>query len=35
MMKQWHSVKDRHREGIVFFRMGDFFEFFHEDAKVA
>ncbi len=35
MMKQWHSVKSRHGEGILFFRMGDFFEFFHDDAKQA
>ena len=32
MMSQWQAVKDRHPEGLVFFRMGDFFEFFHDDA---
>ncbi|MCB9831330.1 MAG: DNA mismatch repair protein MutS [Planctomycetes bacterium] len=35
MMKQWHAVKARHKDGLLFFRMGDFFEFFHEDAKKA
>ena len=35
MMKQWNSVKSRHGDGILFFRMGDFFEFFHDDAKQA
>jgi DNA mismatch repair protein MutS len=28
-------VKSRHRDAIVFFRMGDFYEMFEDDAKVA
>lgn len=32
MMSQWHAVKAAHPDGILFFRMGDFFEFFHDDA---
>lgn len=35
MMQQWQAVKGRHGDGILFFRMGDFFEFFHDDAKQA
>ena len=35
MMSQWISAKKRHEDGILFFRMGDFFEFFHDDAKKA
>ena len=35
MMRQWHAVKARHKDGLLFFRMGDFFEFFHEDARKA
>jgi DNA mismatch repair protein MutS len=33
MMRQYLSVKEAHPEAIVFFRMGDFFETFFEDAK--
>ena len=35
MMQQWQAAKDEHAEGILFFRMGDFFEFFHDDARKA
>ncbi len=35
MMKQWHAAKSKHKDGILFFRMGDFYEFFHDDAKKA
>lgn len=35
MMKQWQAAKDQHTDGILFFRMGDFFEFFHDDARRA
>ena len=35
MMKQWHAAKENHPDGVLFFRMGDFYEFFHDDAKNA
>ncbi|MEZ6196289.1 MAG: DNA mismatch repair protein MutS, partial [Planctomycetota bacterium] len=35
MMQQWKDAKSAHGDGILFFRMGDFYEFFHEDAKRA
>lgn len=35
MMAQYWDVKKAHRESIVLFRMGDFYETFHDDAKVA
>ncbi len=35
MMKQYLEVKDQHPDKIVFFRMGDFFEMFFDDAKTA
>ena len=35
MMQQYHSIKQNHPESILFFRMGDFYEMFNEDAKVA
>ncbi len=35
MMKQFHAAKAEHPDGLLFFRMGDFFELFGEDAVVA
>ena len=32
MMRQYKSIKERHRNHILFFRMGDFYEMFFEDA---
>jgi DNA mismatch repair protein MutS len=34
VMQQWHHLKKQHPDYILFFRMGDFYEFFYEDAKV-
>ena len=34
-MRQWRHFKDRHPDKIVLFRMGDFYEMFGEDARVA
>ena len=35
MMQQFHRIKSAHDDAIVFFRLGDFYEMFFEDAKVA
>ncbi|MFH1626135.1 MAG: DNA mismatch repair protein MutS [Pseudomonadota bacterium] len=35
MMKQYLEVKDAHKDAILFFRMGDFYEMFFEDAEIA
>src|SRR5512136_2597677 len=35
MMKQYHEVKRRFPGKLVFFRLGDFYEMFYEDAMVA
>ncbi|MHC4522764.1 MAG: DNA mismatch repair protein MutS [Planctomycetota bacterium] len=35
MMKQYHSFKERCKDSVLFFRMGDFYEMFYEDAKIA
>ena len=35
MMKQYLEVKDRYPDCILFFRLGDFYEMFFEDAIVA
>ncbi len=32
MMEQYHDIKIKHRDLILFFRMGDFYEVFFEDA---
>ncbi|MCP4258818.1 MAG: DNA mismatch repair protein MutS [Planctomycetes bacterium] len=32
-MKQFHRFKQQHPDSILFFRMGDFYETFYEDAK--
>jgi len=34
-MRQYLEIKDAHRDCIIFFRMGDFYEMFFEDAQVA
>ncbi|GAB4330107.1 MAG: DNA mismatch repair protein MutS [Candidatus Abyssubacteria bacterium] len=35
MLRQYSRIKEMHRDSILFFRMGDFYEMFFEDAKVA
>ena len=35
MMEQYHRIKREHPDDVIFFRMGDFFEMFHEDAVTA
>jgi len=32
-MRQWREAKDRHRDALLFFRVGDFYELFHSDAE--
>ena len=34
-MKQYREMKERHADAILFFRLGDFYEMFGEDAKAA
>jgi DNA mismatch repair protein MutS len=34
-MRQYFSIKDKHPDAVVMFRMGDFYETFYEDAKTA
>jgi DNA mismatch repair protein MutS len=34
-MRQYLDAKEQHRDAILFFRMGDFYEMFYEDALVA
>ena len=35
MIKQYLSIKERYADAILFYRMGDFYEMFFEDAEVA
>ena len=35
LMAQYREIKARHPNAILFFRMGDFYEMFYEDAEVA
>ena len=35
MQRQYHQIKSQNRDCILFFRLGDFYEMFDEDAKVA
>lgn len=35
IMQQYHRIKARHKDEIVLFRLGDFYEMFYEDAQVA
>ena len=35
MMKQYKTMKNRYEECILFFRLGDFYEVFEDDAKTA
>jgi DNA mismatch repair protein MutS len=35
MMKQYHRIKNRYRDAILLFRLGDFYEMFEKDALVA
>ncbi len=35
MMKQYYRIKEENPDCLLFFRLGDFYEMFHEDAKIA
>ena len=35
MQRQYHAIKERNQDCILFFRLGDFYEMFDEDAKLA
>ena len=34
LMRQYHEIKAKHPDSILFFRMGDFYEMFYDDAKL-
>lgn len=35
MMQQYLAIKEQHKDQILFFRLGDFYEMFFDDAKLA
>ena len=35
MMKQYLEIKEQNKDSILFFRLGDFYEMFNEDAQLA
>src|SRR5207237_3710355 len=35
LMQQYREIKNRHQHAILFFRMGEFYEMFYEDAETA
>lgn len=35
MMKQYFAIKEQNKDSILFFRLGDFYEMFYDDAKIA
>ena len=34
LLQQYHRIKERYKDTILLFRMGDFYEMFYEDAKI-
>ncbi|HUS45280.1 MAG TPA: hypothetical protein VM219_04525, partial [Phycisphaerae bacterium] len=34
-MKQFKRIKAKYPDAILFFRMGDFYEMFYDDARIA
>ena len=35
MMQQYNAIKKKHKDSILFFRLGDFYEMFYQDATTA
>ncbi len=35
MMQQYREIKEQHKDCILFYRLGDFYEMFNEDAQIA
>ena len=35
MKRQYNEIKAKHQDCLLFFRLGDFYEMFDEDAKIA
>ncbi len=35
MLQQYLEIKEQHRDALLFYRMGDFYEMFFDDAVIA
>ena len=35
MMEQYFEIKEKYKDYLLFYRIGDFYEMFYDDAKVA
>ena len=35
MLAQYRSIKEKHKDCILLFRLGDFYEMFYDDARLA
>src|SRR5215475_13797188 len=35
LMEQYHKAKAQHQDALLFFRLGDFYEMFYDDAAIA
>ena len=35
LMRQYNAIKEKNPETVLLYRMGDFYEMFNEDAKIA
>ena len=35
MRRQYHAIKEQNQDCLLFFRLGDFYEMFDEDARIA
>ena len=35
MLEQYRAIKAKHQDAVLFFRLGDFYEMFYDDAKIA
>lgn len=35
LMEQYLAIKAKHKDAVLFYRMGDFYEMFYDDAKIA
>ena len=35
MMQHWVTVKEKYKDCLIFYRLGDFYEMFFDDAKKA
>ncbi len=35
IIKQWLKIKKNYQDDLIFYRLGDFYELFYEDAETA